>query len=225
MDAQEIASEVLADWQSASGTIERLAQTYDKERRRQKIGRELAFSKSYDIKTKKKNTWIFILSKAPADEKYKGLQSINVLSLVYYYSPLGLRVIKIMPGGGLSVFNSHLFTRYKERLNLDIIKPLDLVKYFFINNGYFMAKVIPKDGRQFVLSVCNEGLLLGEMQAAFWMVYKTFLTRELIKQDQTEAEAELMADLQADIQAELSRTNFDKDSYFYKADILKGIRP
>lgn len=88
-----------------------------------------------------------------------------------------------------------------------------------------MAKVIPKDGRQFVLSVCNEGLLLGEMQAAFWMVYKTFLTRELIKQDQTEAEAELMADLQADIQAELSRTNFDKDSYFYKADILKGIRP
>ena len=220
----EVTSEILEDWSIVTKSFDRLVNDYDKERRRSKIDKGDIYSLPYEIKTKKKNTWIFIFSKAPSEDKYKGQSSINICSLVYYYSSIGLRVFKIMPKGGISVYNGHLFKRYNERMSLGLEKPLDIVKHFFINNGYFTSKVIPKNNKEFTISVCKEGLLLGELQEdRSFLVNKTFINKNLIRLDQNEAEEELIKSLQDEIETELNKVDFDKESYYYKADIIKGI--
>jgi hypothetical protein len=223
MTPQELTMEISKNYGNIQNSLDRLAQGYDRERRRGKISKYDRYCRAYEIKTKKKNNWVIFMDKGPSDEKYKSLDSIAVGSHVYYYTPLGLRVFKIMLPTGLSVFNAHLFTRYNERMNLGLTIPLEIVKHFFTNNGYYIARIIAKDNREFIFTTCSEGILLGELQEGRrWIVYNTFLTRDLIRPDQTETEAELISNLQSEIEAELTRKDFDKTTY--KADILKGIK-
>lgn len=225
MTPQELTKEIYSDWEIATKSWDRLSRNYDRERRRGKIAKGNSYDRAYEIKTKKKNSWIFILSKAPSIENYKDLSSINVCSLVYYYSPIGIRVFKIMPSGGLSVYNGHLFTRYNERMNLGLSIPLEIVKRFFINNGYYTSKVLPRGDREFTLSVCKEGILLGEIQEERrWIVHKTFITREDVVTDQDNIEKDLLNSLQSEIEAELNSQKFNRDTYDFKADIIKGIK-
>jgi hypothetical protein len=199
---------------------------YDKIRRKNSIPKTAQFSKSFEFRTPSKNTWILIFGKAPADEKYKGPESISVCSLVYYYNETGIRVFKIVPTGGLSVFNAHFFTRYNERMNLNLVKPLDKVKHYFENNGFSKGQTFEKEGRIFILSKCKAGYLLGEIQNnGYWMVFKTFIPNDFARTDQKETGDQLMDSLLIDIQEDLKKPNFDKDSYFYKADVYKGINP
>lgn len=126
---------------------------------------------------------------------------------------------------GLSVYNGHLFKRYNERMSLKLSTPLDIVKTFFINNGYSQCQVIERDNKKFTLSVCKEGLMLGEIQNnGKWLVNKTFLSRDLIGIDQEEIEVDLLKSLYSQIEEELNKKDFDKNSYNYKADIIKGIK-
>ena len=224
MTSKEVTKEIYEDWIAVTNSLDRLGLTYDRERRRGRIDKSISYGRAYEIKTKKKNTWIFILSKAPSVEKYKDTGSINICSLVYYYNSIGIRVFKIIPGGGLSVYNGHLFKRYNERMNLGLSTPLEIVKHFFISNGYFISKILPRWGGQFALSVCKEGLLLGEVQEGkSWLVHKTFITREDAVPDQEDLEQGLLKNLQKDIEAEINKPEFNQDQYYYKADTLKGI--
>jgi hypothetical protein len=224
MTPKEITIEIRTDFEVCRKSMERFAMDYDRERRRDKIGKEITHSKVYPIKTKNKNIWLFILSKAPTEGKYKGMESINICSLVYYYNQTGLRVFKIIPTGGLSVFNGHLFKRYNSRMILNLTNPLDIVKHFFINNGYSTAKVLPKDGRELVIGVCRDGILLGELnEGRTWLVYKTFITREDLRRDQETIEEELIDHLRDEITEEINNVAFNREEYFYKTDIFKGI--
>jgi len=199
---------------------------YDKIRRKNNIPKTAQFSRSFEFRTPSKNTWILILSKAPADEKYKGLESISICSLVYYYNEIGIRVFKIVPTGGLSVYNAHFFTRYNERMNLNLVKPLDKVKHYFENNGFSKGQTIEKEGRFFILSKCKAGYLLGEMQNGNrWHVYKTFIPNDFARTDQKETGDKLMDSLLNQISEDITKPNFDKDLYFYKADVYNGINP
>jgi hypothetical protein len=224
MSPEELTREILIDWDITTKSWERLSLSYDRDRRRLKVDKRSSYSKVYEIKTHKKNTWIFILSKAPAVEKYQGLRDINICSLVYYYNPTGLRVFKIMPTGGLNVYNGHFFKRYNERMSLGLTTPLEIVKHFFINNGYSTIKILPKEDREFTLSVCKEGLLLGEIQEGrSWIVNKTFITRELSSGAQDEIEEELLKHLREGIEEEITKPDFNRDSYDYKTDIIKAL--
>ena len=78
--------------------------------------------------------------------------------------------------------------------------------------------------KEFTISVCKEGLLLGELQEdRSLLVNKTFINKNLIRLDQNEVEDELIKSLQEEIETELNKVDFDKESYYYKADIIKGI--
>lgn len=225
MSPEELTMEIHADFKKVCNSWLRISTEYDKERKKLKIDKHKSYNKYYEIKSKKNNNWLFLLSKAPS-EKYKGLESINVCSLVYYYSVDGLRVFKIRPEGGLQVYNGHLFTRYNERLNLGIIKPLDSVKHFFINNGYSTTQVIKKESKEFIISVCKDGLLLGELQNNLgWLINKTFITKDLMRADQNREETSLLDSLQAQIEEALNQPEFDKNHYSYLADVFKGIKP
>jgi len=224
MYPHEITAEIFNDWSIVTNSLERLHNEYNKQRRKNKVPKDKTYSVAYDIKTKKKNTWIFILSKAPSIQSYKGLESVNACCLVYYYNSEGIRVFKVRPEGGLSVYNGHLFTRYNERMSLDLDKSIDIVKHFFINNGYSTSQILPKEGRDFFMSTCKDGLLLGELQEErSWMVNKTFINRDQLKPSQDELEVELIKSLQVQIETELNKPEFNKMIHDYKTDVIKGI--
>lgn len=231
MTSEELHKEIIEDWHTATKSLDRLSKDYDKLRRRGNVNKESSYFKAYEIKTAKKNNWIFFLNKAPSENTYKGRESINVCSIIYYYNSTGLRVFKTMPFpngagvNGLSVYNGHLFKRYNERMSLGLSTPLDIVKTFFINNSYSQIQVIERDNKKFTLSVCKEGLMLGEIQNnGKWLVHKTFISRDLIGIDQEEIEVDLFKSLYNEIEEELNKKDFDKNSYNYKADVIKGIR-
>ena len=190
MTPLEVGAEIMKDWPFAITCWDRLCNDYDKLRRKGNVNKSSTYPIAFPIKTSKRNNWIFILSKAPSDESYRGASSINICSLTYYFNTKGLRVFKIMPTGGLNVFNGHLFQRYNERMELNLIEPMEVVKQFFMNNGYFTSKIIKKDDRDFTITVCRDGLLLGEMQEnGTWLVNKTFITKDqkFLFQDEIEA--------------------------------------
>lgn len=224
MSPNEMNFEIWSDYGNIQNTLERLTNEYDRERRRLKVNNTDVYSRTYHVKTKKKNTWIIVIGKAQSDEKYKNIHSLTMACLLYYYSPVGLRVFKIMLPSGLSVFNSHLFTRYNERMNLGFCEPLEIVKSFFTNNPSYAIKIIPQDNREFAIGVCREGLLLGELQEQrMWLVYKTFINRGVISLDQTKIENELINSLQGEIEQELNQFEFNRDNYKFKCDVFKGI--
>ena len=181
MTPTEVNAEIFSDWEVVQTSIERMTKEYDVSRRRKKIPKDDIYPIARDIKSKKKNTWIFIFCKEPGKGKYKGLDSINVCGLVYYHTKIGLRVFKIRPevnqdlplmreSYGLSVFNGHLFSRYDERLNLGLKLPLDKVRHFFFHNGYSMAGHVLQDGKEVIVSICRDGFLLGNMEHLGWSI-------------------------------------------------------
>ncbi len=224
MNSKEIMSEIFKDWTAVKKSINRLANTYNNQRRKGNVSKLSNYSKSFEIKTARKNTWLLILSKAPSDDKYKGMSSINICSLIYFYGRLGLRVYRVEEEGHLTIYNGHLFTRYKERMDLNLVEPLDIVKHFFINNGYSIGKIVIREGREYNLAISKDGLILGELQEdRTWLVCKTFITKELMKSDQQVEERQLLNDLHKDIHQLLTDPNFNRSSYNHKADILKAI--
>lgn len=224
MSPEEINVEIFTDWITVENSISRIATEYNKERAKFKISKTNTYNKTYAIKSHKKNFWYFILSKAPSETTYKGKDSISICSFVSYYTISGLRVFKIIPTGGLAVYNAHLFIRYNERMNLGLINPIDIVIHFFENNGYYTAKIILKEDKELSVAICKNGLLLGELiRANNWHLHKTFIDKELKSKAQDKIEEELLNSLQKNIEEELNKENFDKENYNYQADIITAI--
>ena len=193
MSDEEVNKEIISDYLELSkdiAMITSLGNDYDKMRRKLKISPSSTFCIAFPIKTNNNNNWFLFLSKAHSVTKYKGTESINILELTYCYTDIGLRAFKMIPDSdgtvginGISVFNSHLFTQYAKRLNLNISDPIKLMEHFFTKNGYFSMKFNEKAS----LATCSEGIILGELQNANqWVVFKTFITDLQMFPDQTE---------------------------------------
>jgi hypothetical protein len=223
MSDEEVYKEITSDYlelRKDIGMIIRLGEKYDKMRRKLKILPSSTFSIAFPIKTNKNNNWLLFLSKATSVTKYKGTESINILELTYYFTDIGLRAFKIIPDSdgsgrtnGISVFNSHLFTRYAERLNLNISDPI---------NGYFSSQKVQEIG---MIGTCSEGMILGEIQnAGRWIVFKTFVTDQQMFPDQTDEERGLINWMHAEIEGELNKDQFNKPKYDYLADTLLGVK-
>jgi hypothetical protein len=229
MNTTELMKEIRTDWTFMAKSVERLVHEYDRKRRRAKIDKRLEYCMAYEIKTHRKNTWVIIVSKNTSVEKYKGPESVAWDGLAYYWSAHGLRVIKLNNlNGGFSVYNGHLLKRYNERLGLGLVKPTDIIKCFFCNNGYGITKIIPKGNRNFTIEVCRDGLLLGEIyEDGQWHVHKTFISRDLTRVDQDDVERKLLDSLQFEIKAEIAyyKKEFSRSTLWYKDEIIKGIKP
>lgn len=229
MNTAELTKEIFTDWPFMVKSLDRLVHEYDRHRRRAKIDKALEYGKAYEIKTHRKNTWVIILSKNPAHEKYKGLESVSWEGVVYYRNAQGLRVFGVnQQTQGISVYNGHLFMRYNERLGLGLVKPIDIIKRFFCNNGYALTRIIRKGDREYTIKVCRDGLLLGELyQDGKWQVNRTFISRDLARMDQDEVERDLLEGLENEIQKEMAHytKGFSRHTMKFRDEIIKGIRP
>jgi hypothetical protein len=88
------------------------------------------------LKPDPKNKWLILISKKKALKNYNNPEDFDLTCFVYYYNDIGIRVFICPPSGVLSVFNGHVFTLYRERMNNRIdelkrqqsIEPLHLKK-------------------------------------------------------------------------------------------------
>jgi hypothetical protein len=222
MSAAEATREIHKDWEKSIRSATRLAAEYDKERKKLKINKSDSYFKSYTIKSALKNHWIFIFSKAPAADQYKGPENVKCCMLIYYYTKVGLRVFKLLEKEVLSVYNGHVFTRYQERMSLQMKDPLEIIKHFFSNNVYCTASVITRDGKKLTLSICKDGLLLGELREdTSWVLHKTFVSRNLTGKNLRDEEVKLIIALGDEIKEEISHSRLDVEAYRGWLEIYK----
>jgi len=222
MDHLELKKEVLRDFQKLRETTEeRLAAAYDKERRKFKIEKTRSYSKVYPVKTASKNNWLIFINKAPAQEIYKGFDSMNVCYVVYFYTSTGLSVINIA-SGHLELYYGHFFKRYNERMKLGLTNTLDAVKKYFANGGFGVYSVVKKDGKDYSIGLSGEGILLGEViHNRQWVINKTFISRDIMRSDQDATEKELMDTLHNDIlKALVTRQD---DAYKKSSNIIAAL--
>lgn len=225
MTEDEIMRELQHDYRVIhSSYLERYCNAYDKLRRKNPRLKREELPKSYSFETPSKNKWIMILSKPPADNKYNGMGSISICLLCYYYTEVGIRVFKVDPTNGIGAFNGHFFARYNERMSLGLTNPVDKVIHYFSHNSYCISRLSPDQAGYRVLGICRDGFRLGNVKDGdYWIVYKTFISNELSNEEQEEIGEELMGDLMKDIEEALCSQDFDRNDYFYSADVYKGI--
>ena len=151
-----------------------------------------------------------------------------------YFNDIGIRVFKPILSAenaaalrGLSVLNSHFFTRYNERLKLELVEPLDKVKHYFVNNpSSYGQQDFDINGRQFMIGAVKTGYTIGETQyygGIMWWVNKTFYAKDTANKGHKDTEKELIESLQKQIKGALNADEFDENKYYYLADILKGL--
>lgn len=222
MDHLELKKEVLRDFQKLRDTTEeRLASAYDKERRKFKIEKTRSYPKVYPVKTASKNNWLIFFKKAPAQEIYKGFDTMNVCYVVYFYGSAGLSVINIAPGH-LELYYGHFFKRYNERMKLGFDNTLDAVKKFFSNGGFGIYSIVKKDGKDYSIGISGDGILLGEAKHnRQWVINKTFISRDIMRPDQDAAEKNLIDTLHNDIiEALITRQD---DLYKKSSNIIAAL--
>ena len=77
----------------------------------------------YEYVSPQKNKWIYIIKTSKKGSFY--------FPVAYHYSKRGLTAYQLTPDQGILIFTGHFFTRFRERMPLDIVDPLDLLKRFF----------------------------------------------------------------------------------------------
>ena len=213
MNRQELYAQVAKENNKlCETTMQRLADDYDRERKKLKIKKESDYFKDYQIKTGGKNTWFIFFHKCPSKEIYTGKDCISFLNVVYYYDKIGLKVLYVDENQTMSTYSGHFFKRYNERLGLNISNPLEIVKVFFKNCGYAHANVIEKKNKLYLFGVVKDGLILGDYhQDPITTEWKTFISRDLKRVDQEEQEKSIIESLQMDVIKARQKDNYRQD--------------
>jgi hypothetical protein len=197
MNYKEIAAQIKSEYHKiCATTVLRLGAEYDRERRKLKVSKEALYPKEYEIKTAGKNNWIIFLHKGPGEKKYTGTQNLCFLCVLYYYSEKGLMAFTLAEDAQLAGFTSHFFKRYNERLCLNLLNPIDVVKAFFRKGMYCTFKVVERNNRPHIIAFGVDGIRFGEIKHdSTYVEWKTFVTRELAYRKQNELEHKLTKDL------------------------------
>ena len=151
------------------------------------------------LRTRAKNNRLIFLQKMPLSPKYRGTDDISFYPVVYYFGCRGFTVFKPDEDSGvLFVYQPHVFTRYCQRMQLDLSDPLQKMQHFFTYNACADHQVTEPDTRLFSIGVCRDGVLLGDYREGLkWVLNRTFVNREVFHRYQEKAESQLINELTA----------------------------
>lgn len=216
MNFEEINNEVNAEYEVLlkSSTTSRLTFEYLSERNKLKIKPQEKYIKFYSIKSKKKNNWLLVFLPKENCQLVRNHEDINIICVLNYLSDKGLRFVLSSPSKVNIVYNSHFFSRYKERLELPEINTLDIAKNFFSLNHHNTFQTFPKDenGCSKIIGILANGFALGELivlnESKMLINYKTFISRDTANFKHVKSLFEL---------EKIYKTNEDEESkYLYK---------
>ena len=216
MTDEEVYKEIVMDYQESISKMEiKFSHEYAKERKKKKIDRKRDYPKVYKWVSSKNNIWLLILSKLTDFKSYKGVKHTGITLLTYYYNNKSFRVVTTIPNEygvgteGISIFNGHFFKRYAERTGQKFTDPLKTVQIYFINNKAHITKGYEKDGVIHSLGVCREGLALGKFIRKNIVVNNTFITKDLMFEDQKEEEEKIVDIVKDKIKELLNENTFE----------------
>lgn len=195
MTNEQITSELITDYNILQQTcIPQLMKSYDMERKHTKPDCQAAWARQYVVKSPKQaNTWMVVLQKPVDRTMYTGIEDVVGCAFTWYNGSLGLRAFR--PSATLiEVFNPHFFTRYNERMNLNLHDMTDVMKCFFLNSGYFQPEKVREGRSEYIMSVCRGGAALGEflnVQPRRWLVHKTFITHTQMRESQASGQLQV----------------------------------
>ena len=212
MDNEQVKAEILKDFDSIVNTHHRLAEKYGRIRFEKKINKRETYPYWFKLKSNKKNNWLVCMMKTPGDSKYDGQPEIK--STVFFLNKIGCRVFDISIDRQIRVFNGHFFHRYSQRKNIQYSNFVDIVEHFFNHNTYFPSRLKISNSSLLVITSCNSGIMLGEIQIEHgWTVYKTFIDRTLNTTEQTEIELNIIADLQNELETDFPSEAIESDEH------------
>jgi len=220
MNNKEITAEIKRDAEKIyAGTFNRLIEEYDKERRKFKIDKTKTYCKEYKIKTAAKNNWVLFFRKKDNVDIYKGLADAGGCCITYYYNEQGLRFFSYTGNGHpIEVYNAHFFKRYSERLQLNITDTLEVAKYFTKTHNEVRAGIMGEDDDEYLVALYEEGIGLGRYDAEYnWIIYNTFISNELVRDDQQEMSKTLLSQIEVQrLRAKIKSIKLPSVNYLVK---------
>lgn len=226
MNAAEVYKEVKRDIDKLfDTTVQRLGVEYERERKKFKIDKQRTYTKIYTIKTATKNNWLLYFKKNPGKEVFNTRDDAQVSFVTWFYDKKGLRVILWTESHFLQVFNGHFFSRYNERMKLNLSQPVDIIRHFFKYNYSMITDTngFTEEGFAFV-QYFRDGLALGSIDLAqMWMVHKTFVSRDLFFNTQNGVEGGLMDKLEASIFKAMATKKLDEIKIRENIDHIKVL--
>ena len=174
-------------------TLVRLSDEYRKERKKLSIDKTRAYTRIYPIKTTGKNTWLIFINKRAHCKKFLDDSGTNFVCIVYCFNQTGIRVFREVGDHRTRVFSAHFFQRYNERLKLNILNTLDIVKHYFTYNNDVSEGQYPKNNKNYAVGYARDGLLLGLVESNdTWLYWKTFVNRGIVRKGQHDMEFNLI---------------------------------
>ena len=185
MSVAEINKAVYADFDTIrnSSTQSRLEHDYLQLRKKLNIPKNEVYPVFNTIKTKTKNHWLMLTAKCLDSPSIKSIEDVATGYYIYYHNHKGFRVFNSCNENSLLVYNGHLFTRYRERMNLTITDPIEIIKQFFLHN--YAEPVFrefdnkDENGGIPFMTVEKDGYLVGSIQHypnnITWTVHRTFI--------------------------------------------------
>jgi hypothetical protein len=215
MNITEITAQVQRDVEKIKNTtFIRLSEEYDRERKKLKIDKRRTYSKIYTFKTAAKNNWILVFAKAPSSEFYDGRSECMVHKAVtYFYDEGGLKVVA-WTDPVLEMWTSHFFRRYNERLKLGLNTPIEIIKHFMIHNPHIGYECKCKNRIAHFIGYTKEGLLLGNLQSEEWLLWRTFVSRDLLRADQNVMQQKLVTRLETELITAAAKKKMLNDTAF-----------
>jgi hypothetical protein len=128
--------------------------------------------KTIHYKTESNNLWHFIIECTKVNA--------HVTPYFSYYDEKGITASHLatwLDPSPFMHFSTHFFKRFRERMNLNIVKPEELVKYFFRKNTYLVpANYRRKDGTYQLFAPLYGGVGLGNYhEQDDFFEFKTFI--------------------------------------------------
>ena len=158
--------------------------------------------------TPNKNTYILLFLHVSKKDH-------TVVIINYHYTDTGIRaVIKSINASNKSdmfnFYNGHLFTRYNERLKLNLNNSFDIMVYYFSHNFFTNSRIDCSDSNYIKLfSKITDGIILGRAIVENKInVFNTFISNDLLFDEQSKNLNTL-------------DNNFKIFDYYFKEEIAK----
>lgn len=222
MNRKEVTAEFMRDHEKITNTtLVRLQGEYDRERRKRKINPSSDYVKVYTIKTKAKNNWIIIIRKPYSFSKYKSIGDTCYCLITYYHDEKGLVVLRHRDEeNGIEAYWGHFFTRYNQRMHLNLDSTTEIITTFFINSGSIAYHIHPEENFR-TAGICRDGFVFGSKDNENnWIINKTFISKAIAFDDQNKAGQKIVQQFGAQLLLQLFDEDSDEREYLHKADMM-----
>lgn len=187
MNEQEIIREVLGDMVNAFRWEDR---NHNRFRRLVLKSTRFPVYSHYSYTSPKKNKWLILLQ---AQNKKEFGDNSRTTYVATYNSPHGIYAIMVSfinENPHLIFYPPHFFRRYRERMDLDLHGDELLVEFFRYNSGYVFEHYLKDSGGgEKILEIAgstNDGVALGIQSVNGNLLFKTFVTYDMLKGEQIE---------------------------------------